>query len=156
VPATRVSHLAIGDSVMLGAAGALADRGWAVNAAASRQMVDTVPLMQQLGAAGVFGDVVVVHLGTNGTISAASLDGVLAPLAGVPRVVLLTVRADRSWTAPNNALIRARAGGNVIVADWEAESNGCQGDCFESDGIHLKAAGRQFYADLIQRASGLG
>ena len=35
--------------------------------------------MQQLDDGGVFGDIVVIHLGTNGPISAASLDGVLAP-----------------------------------------------------------------------------
>jgi peptidoglycan/LPS O-acetylase OafA/YrhL len=151
---TRVARLAIGDSVMLGAAGALADRGWVVNAEVSRQMIDTIPLMQQLGGAGVFGDVVMIHLGTNGPISNASLDGVLAPLAGVPRVVLLTIRADRSWTNGNNDLIRARAGGNITVVDWAARSNDCPGDCFEDDDIHLRPEGRVFYADLVTAAVG--
>ncbi|MEZ5298086.1 MAG: acyltransferase family protein [Ilumatobacteraceae bacterium] len=154
VPAARVAKLAIGDSVMLGAAGALADRGWAVNAEVSRQMVDTVPLMQQLAAGGVFGDAVVIHLGTNGPISATSLDGVLAPVADVPRVVLVTVVADRAWTAANNDLIRSRAGGNVVLVDWAAAAPACPGDCFEDDGIHLRPEGRTYYADLITAAAG--
>ena len=150
----RVARLAIGDSVMLGAAGALADRGWAVNAEVSRQMIDTVPLMQQLDEGGVFGDVVVVHLGTNGPISATSLDGVLAPVADVPRVVLVTVFADRSWTAANNDLIRSRAGGNVVLVDWAALGAECPGECFEDDAIHLRPDGRAYYADLITSAAG--
>ena len=150
----RVDRLAIGDSVMLGAAGALADRGWAVNAEVSRQMIDTVPLMQQLDEGGVFGDVVVVHLGTNGPISSSSLDGVLAPISDVPRVVLVTVFANRSWAAGNNDLIRSRAGGNVVVVDWAALAPGCPGECFEDDAIHLRAEGRTYYADLINAAVG--
>jgi peptidoglycan/LPS O-acetylase OafA/YrhL len=149
-----VPKLAIGDSVMLGAAGALADRGWVVNAEVGRQMIDTGPLMQQLLDAGVLGDRVVVHLGTNGPISTTSLDGVLNPLAAVPRVIVLTVRADRSWTNGNNDLIRARAGaGNVVVLDWAVLSGGCPGDCFEDDGIHLRPDGRRYYADLVESAS---
>jgi len=150
----RVARLAIGDSVMLGAAGALADRGVVVNAEVSRQMIDTVPLMQQLDAGGVFGDVVVIHLGTNGPISGASLDGVLAPVADVPRVVLVTVFADRSWTAGNNELIRSRAGGNVVLVDWAALAPECPEECFEDDAIHLRPAGRRYYADLIAAAVG--
>ena len=139
---------------MLGAAGALADRGWAVNAEVGRQMIDTGPLMQQLLEAGVLGERVVIHLGTNGPISNTSLDGVLNPLAGVPRVVLLTIRADRSWTGGNNDLIRARAGtANVTVLDWATLSGGCPGNCFEDDGIHLRPDGRRYYADLVELAS---
>ena len=149
----RVRQLAIGDSVMLGAAGVLADRGWAVNAEVSRQMIDTVPFMQQLDEGGVFGDIVVIHLGTNGPISAASLDGVLAPVADVPRVVLVTVFADRNWAAANNDLIRSRAGGNVVVVDWAALAPQCPGDCFEDDAIHLRPDGRRYYADLIGAAA---
>jgi hypothetical protein len=136
---------------MLGAAGALTDLGWVVNAEASRQMIDSGPMMRQLGDAGVFGDVVVVHLGTNGPISDSSLDAVLGPLAAVPRVVLVTIRADRSWTADNNELLRSRAGANVVVADWAKESNQCVDDCFERDDIHLRANGRQFYAAMVDR-----
>ncbi len=150
---TRVSQLAIGDSVMLGAAGVLAGRGWAVNAEVSRQMIDTVPLMQQLDDGGVFGDIVVIHLGTNGPISATSLDGVLAPVADVARVVLVTVFADRNWAASNNDLIRSRAGGNVVVVDWAALAPQCPGDCFEDDAIHLRPDGRRYYADLIGAAA---
>jgi hypothetical protein len=117
-------------------------------------MIDTGPLMQQLLDAGVLGGRVVIHLGTNGPISNTSLDGVLNPLAGVPRVILLTIRADRSWAGENNDLIRARAGtGNVVMLDWAALSGGCPGDCFEDDGIHLRPDGRRYYADLVESAS---
>jgi hypothetical protein len=119
-------------------------------------MIDTGVMMSQLGDAGVFGDVVVVHLGTNGPISDASLDAVLEPLTGVPRVVLVTIRADRSWTAANNDLLRSRAGGNVAIADWANESNQCQDDCFERDDIHLRVNGRRFYAAMVDRVANGG
>jgi len=141
--------LAIGDSVMLGAAAELSGQGWVVNAQVSRQMIDTVPVLQQLRDAGVYGDVVLLHLGTNGSISNETLDAALAALAEVPLVVLVTIRADRRWAADVSDKIRQRAGGNVVVMDWAVESHNCPGSCFEDDGIHLRAPGRRFYADLV-------
>jgi hypothetical protein len=139
---------------MLGAAPQLTERGWVVNAEVGRQGVDTVGLLQLLHDGGVLGDVVVLHLGTNGPVSDETWDALLAPLADVERVVLITIRANRSWTNGNSERIRARAGGNIVVVDWQVESQRCPGSCFESDGIHLRASGREFYADLIQQASG--
>lgn len=147
--AVRVPMLAIGDSVMLGAAPQLSEQGWVVNAEVSRQMIDTVPVLEQLRDAGVFGDVVLLHLGTNGSISDATLDAALATLVDVPLVVLVTIRADRTWAAGVSDRIRQRAGGNVVVLDWAVESSTCPGDCFEDDGIHLRPDGRRFYADLV-------
>jgi peptidoglycan/LPS O-acetylase OafA/YrhL len=151
LPAEPVDYLAIGDSVMLGAANVLSDRGYVVNAEQSRQMADMVPLFEQLGEAELFGDPVVIHLGTNGPITRETLDALLAPLSRVPNVIMLNVRANRAWTAENNAILAARdnPNDNIILIDWATKSNECPGSCFAADGIHLTAAGSQFYADLI-------
>ena len=55
-PASRDSrdYLAIGDSVMKGAANELTSRGYTVLAEESRQMIDMVPVMQEFREAGVF------------------------------------------------------------------------------------------------------
>jgi peptidoglycan/LPS O-acetylase OafA/YrhL len=151
-----IPYLAIGDSVMLGAAPILAERGYTVNAQQSRQMKDTVPFMQQLRDASVFGQAVVVHLGTNGYFSEETLDAFLEPLSEVP-VIMLTVRGDLAWRDHNNDILKARdaeADDNLIVIDWEAESRNCVGECFAGDGIHLAADGQIFYANLIRDVTG--
>lgn len=151
LPAEPVDYLAIGDSVMLGAANVLSDRGYVVNAEQSRQMIDMVPLFEQLGEAGLFGDPIVIHLGTNGPITRETLDALLAPLSDVPNVIMLNVRANRAWTAQNNAILADRdsPNDNIILIDWASKSNECPGNCFAADGIHLTAAGAEFYADVI-------
>ena len=84
---------------MLGSAGVLTERGYTVNAEISRQMIDMVPVMQQLRDADVFDNVVVIHLGTNGPFEKDTLDAFLEPLSGVPNVIMLNVFANRSWSA---------------------------------------------------------
>jgi lysophospholipase L1-like esterase len=112
-----------------------------------------VPTMQTLKDNGTFGSVVVVHLGTNGGFSQETLDSMLATLADVPVVLLLTGKADRGWIADNNARLRAAPAThpNVTVVDWEVLSASCEGRCFYDDGIHLTQSGQNFYADMIGR-----
>jgi peptidoglycan/LPS O-acetylase OafA/YrhL len=151
LPAEPIPLLAIGDSVMLGAAPVLQEGGMTVSAEVSRQMIDMIPVMQQMQAQGLFGMAVVVHLGTNGPISDDTLSQFMATLTGVPNVLLLTARANRGWVADNNAKLRAldHEGDNIILVDWETLSNECPGDCFYADGIHLKPDGQQYYARQI-------
>jgi peptidoglycan/LPS O-acetylase OafA/YrhL len=145
--------VALGDSVMLGAAEELQARGFQVDALQSRQMKAFVPTMQALRDNGTFGSVVVIHLGTNGGFSDETLTEMLATVADVPVVLLLTGKADRGWIADNNAKLRAAPGAhpNVTVVDWEVLSASCEGRCFYDDGIHLTQSGQNFYADVIGR-----
>src|SRR5690606_22241532 len=147
---------AIGDSVMLSAASVLRERGYYVDAAVSRQMIDMIPIMEHLGEAGVFGSVVVVHLGTNGPIEPETLNAFLAPLSQVPNVILINNRVNRAWTATNNTLFAARdkPGDNIIVIDWYSSGGEC-GGCFAADGYHLNIKGANFYADLIGDVTGI-
>jgi peptidoglycan/LPS O-acetylase OafA/YrhL len=157
VPAEPIPYLAVGDSVMLGAAGVLQSRGMVVNAEVSRQMIDMIPVFEQFRAQGVFGNAVVVHLGTNGPISQSTLDSFLATMNEVPNVIILTIKANREWTAPNNELLRAadREGDNKILLDWEVRAAECPGQCFYDDGIHLRPEGQTFYANLISDVLGI-
>jgi hypothetical protein len=151
-----VGHLVIGDSVAVGAASELADRGYVVNARVSWQLADAVPTIEALVQRDLLLDEpIVIHLGNNGPIEAVDLDRLLDALDGFSNVVLLTVRADRDWTEPNNALIEAAdERPNVIVIDWDERADECPGTCFMSDGIHLTDAGAQFYADTITEVAG--
>ena len=115
-----------------------------------RAWAQTSYRMQALRDNGTCGSLVVVHLGTNGGFSQDTLDQMLATLAEVPVVLLLTGKADRSWVAGNNAMVRALPAShpNVTVLDWEVVGGAC-GGCFYEDGIHLNQRGQDHYANSI-------
>jgi peptidoglycan/LPS O-acetylase OafA/YrhL len=150
-PVTAIAKLALGDSVMLGAAPQLSDQGFTVDAVESRAFVNGLDTILQLNAQGRLGDVVVVHLGTNGPISSGDMTRMMEALAGVPQVVLLTIDVPRDYTSGNNSLIyeTAAAYPNVSLLDWAGLDDTCPGDCFYSDGYHLRPDGQEFYASLI-------
>jgi len=147
--------LCVGDSIMLGASsqyyGTLSMCG-TVDAVVGRQVAAGAGVV---GAHAPFPSTVVVHLGTNGYTNAGEIDAVLSQLAGVPRVVLVTVQLNgtRAWEGPVNGELHAAAGrwGNVRIADWHAASSG-HPEYFSGDDIHITAAGAQAYAATIAAA----
>jgi len=152
---SSLAVIALGDSVMKGAAEELSERGVFVDAVVSRQFTAFLPDVQAVRDAGLLGSVVIVHLGTNGGFPQASADQMMSILADVPVVVFVTGKADRGWIAGNNAIIRAlpERYPNVTVLDWEVIGSNC-GDCFYGDRIHLDPSGQQFYTDLLGRLIG--
>jgi hypothetical protein len=100
-------------------------------------------------------EVVVIHLGNNGTVDRGDVDTVMSQLGGVRRVVLVTIqlRGTRSWEGQANGEIRAAADRypNVAIADWKAASDG-RPDYTRSDGIHMSPAGGPVYAATIAAA----
>jgi peptidoglycan/LPS O-acetylase OafA/YrhL len=150
--------LAIGDSVMLGAADELKELGFLVDAEVSRQMQTMVPRVQGLRDSGQLGDAVVVHLGTNGNLGDQTLTEFFGALAGVPRVLVLTVRAPgKGWIDANNAKILALPAQfpNVSILYWDGLAASCPGNCFYDDGIHLRQDGQNYYTALIADQLGL-
>ena len=147
---------ALGDSVMKGAAPALADLGIVVDAVQDRQGKMGADIFVQLKDLGVTMDAAVVHLGTNGPMSQETLDTMMQALSEVPRVVVLTSKAYRDWTDANNEKIRALPATypNVTVLDWQLVATLCPGNCLTADGIHLERDGISYYADEIWKALG--
>ena len=147
---------ALGDSVMKGAAPALADLGIVVDAVQDRQGKMGADIFVQLKELGVTMDAAVVHLGTNGPMSQETLDTMMQALREVPRVVVLTSKAYRDWTDSNNEKIRALPATypNVTVLDWQLVATLCSGDCLTADGIHLEREGIDYYAQEIWKALG--
>jgi lysophospholipase L1-like esterase len=155
-PAAAVgSALCIGDSVMLGASpqylNTLSMCG-TVDAELSRQFSGAPAAV---AAHAPYPAAVVVHLGNNGTVDRDDVDAVMAHLAGVPRVVFVTVQLSgtRPWERQANGEIRATPGRypNAVVADWKAASEG-HPDFTRSDGIHMSPAGAGAYAATIAAA----
>ncbi len=154
-----ISRLAIGDSVMLGAAPALREIGFTVDATESRAFINGLDAVLTLEQQGRLGDTVVIHLGTNGPISQGDMDRMMSALSGVPNVLLVlnSLPASYNYTDDNNALIinAAAANPNVSPLYWNDLVNTCPGSCLYDDQIHLRPDGQQYYADLVANALGL-
>ncbi len=144
--------LAIGDSVMLGAANALraAIPGIRIDAAIGRQWNAGVALVQANRAAGQLGNTVIIGLGNNGTVTPAGFNAMMAALAGVPNVIVIDVRVDRSWQNSDNAVLRAGAAGypSIHLVDWYGYSAG-HSNWFYDDGTHLRPDTAANYAALV-------
>jgi hypothetical protein len=135
---------AIGDSVMLDYQDPLQTSipGINVNASVSRQWSAGESILQTMKADGQLGADVIVALGTNGPITDADFDNMMAILGGASRVVFVNVHVDRAWQDPNNAVLAngATRYPNVVVADW-ATLAAQNPQWFGSDGTHLAIDG---------------
>ena len=149
-----ISKIAVGDSVMLGAAGQLSELGFTVDATESRAWVNGLDFVVTLGEQDRLPETMIIHLGTNGPIGQSNMDAMMAAVSTVPTVLLVTNDVDRDYTAGNNELIYAAAAANpnVKLLDWQGLASSCPGDCFEADGFHLKPDGQIFYARLVEGA----
>ncbi|HEX4991740.1 MAG TPA: acyltransferase family protein, partial [Rubrobacteraceae bacterium] len=145
---------AVGDSVMLGAAeklGKTVPNLATIDAAVGFQAADAVTVLAARRDAGELGEVVVVHIGSNGIYTAEQFDQTMRVLAGVRRVVFVNVNVPRAWEQPNNEVIAegvARYPDRAVLADWYSASEG-HPEYFVEDGVHLQIEGQKVYAHLI-------
>jgi len=147
--------VALGDSVMLGAAPQLLERfgpGTLVDAQVGRTLWPIIGIVEALRAQGRLGERVVVHLGDNGGVDAALIARTMASLGDVDRVVWVTVKVPRSWEAPVNGILAAEVPKypNARLLDWKGLAT--DPSLFYEDGIHLRPAGAQVYAQLVEAA----
>jgi peptidoglycan/LPS O-acetylase OafA/YrhL len=149
------SVTALGDSVMVGASRQLHDTidQIYIDAAVSRQAKTALALLSAKREAGQLGEVVVVHIGTNGPFSMRQFDAIMQTLADVRRVVFVTVKVPRRWETPNNAVIAEGVArySNTRLADWHA-ATADHPELFARDGVHPQRAGARLYAELIAAA----
>jgi hypothetical protein len=135
---------AVGDSVMIDYQGDLqADiPGVVVDASVSRQWSEGESILQSLKADGQLGSDVIVALSTNGPITDADFDNMMAILSGVTRVVFVNVHVDQPWQDPNNAVIASGVARypNAVLADW-ASLAAQNPQWFGPDGTHLAIGG---------------
>ena len=152
VPVANRAPIAIGDSVMLGAKPQLERAGFVVDAAEARQPSDVIELVRRLRTEGRLGNIVVIHVGTNGQVTTDDLAAIMnnLPPEEVASVWFLTVTGDKPWIAANNQRIIALPSRypNVEVGYWNDLSATLPG--IATDGIHLASdEAKQTYADLI-------
>ena len=155
VPVAERPPIAVGESVMKGARPQLEAGGFTVYAEESRQGGTIADVVGQLRAAGQIGSTIVIQTGTNGSVTTAQYDAIMAflPAAEVPSVVFLTVKAPKGYIEANNVEIWGLQGRypNVKVLDWAGLAGQIEGELSGSDGgVHLRTEkAKQYYANII-------
>ena len=159
VPETPVELqrvLAIGDSVMLGAANTLLAElpQIRIEAFESAQFPEGVARIRAEVAKppAERSDVVVLHLGTNGVFDPAQMGELRRLSIALDRLVVLNVRAPRSWESfVNEQLAPTADWSKVRFVDWHKISAD-RPDWLTGDHVHLSEVGQTAYADLIAEA----
>lgn len=146
-------RIIIGDSVTGMNTAALKSRGFRVDYSVSRQFSELPGILRSYGSR--LPKNVVVHLGTNGTISLNDCRAAVKRAGSKRTVFFVTVRVPRSWENSNNSTLRACdksfKGKRVRIIDWHKLSDK-NPSWFYSDGYHPReSSGAIKYANLIDR-----
>jgi hypothetical protein len=144
--------LAIGDSVLLGAAHEVARKGFEVDAREGRFMRNALKVLRHLKRDDRHPPVVIVAIGTNMPATAQEIRQALALLRRDQTLAFVTPK--RSWSGlPSGALFAAhrRHPHRVRVLDWLSFS-ASRDDWFYADGTHLRPSGARAYARLLAHA----
>jgi hypothetical protein len=147
---------AIGDSVMLGSKEELEKLigPGTVDAIVSRQFLDAPRLVGDMLDRDVPPQVIIVALGTNGSVQARHFDELMEIAADVPLMVFVNVHVPtRNWEASSNREIAAgiERYDNAVLVDWFTPMEG-RSDLFAADNFHPTQAGRVIYAGLVADA----
>ena len=144
--------LALGDSVMLGAARVLAHRGFEVDARCARNPAEGLSILRQRARRGSLPQVVVMALGTNIAISSPDINRMLRTVGRRRKLMLVT--PFRSWhpfhTQPMRRIARRRPK-RVKLIDWSKRASGNH-QWFWSDGTHLRPDGVEAYTHILKHA----
>ena len=151
--------IAVGDSVMLASAAALAADlpGIYIDAQVSRQMSAGIVVLEQLAAAGRLRPIVVVALGTNGTVTADQLGQIRRIIGPGRELVLVSTFGPQPWEHEVNAALTAAVmhARDTELADW-ARAIAPRPYLLWPDGIHPRPSGGSLYARVVLAAIGAG
>jgi len=158
VPRTHVSGqmvTAVGDSVMVASTPALdhALPGIEINAMVGRQFSTGLQIIADLKASGQLRPIVVVGLGTNGTVTTQEISQLYAEIGPHRRLVLVNTYEARPWEQEVNSTLAAaaRTHQETVLANWYTTIDH-RTNLLWPDGIHPQPAGGVLYAKMLKRA----
>jgi peptidoglycan/LPS O-acetylase OafA/YrhL len=147
--------VALGDSVMIGAASNLAARlgpGFSMNAKVGRQASEFVEIVQQLRREGHHPNALIIQMGNNGPLYGEDMEAIQKATTEVGQVFLINDHAPVSWIDESNHAL-AEAGEDwphTTLIDWASVA--AENEDLLWDGIHLKPAAAGLYARLVNEA----
>ncbi|MGB6058910.1 MAG: acyltransferase family protein [Microthrixaceae bacterium] len=151
-PISGKDVVAVGDSVMLGASGAIraALPGIRIDAKVGRQFSTVLSVVTWYVKEGYVPGPLVVHVGTNGAFGDGDLDRLFGA-AGDRKVILINAKVARPWQDLVNERLAAaaRKHPNAVLVDWHGLSSQ-HPEWFANDGAHLRPEGAAAYAQLIK------
>ncbi|HWF35423.1 MAG TPA: hypothetical protein VG295_08615, partial [Solirubrobacteraceae bacterium] len=153
-PRGQLPPLAIGDSTMLLSGPGLAQQGYAVNAQPCRPFSDALVMLGQLKAEARLPYMVVIALGSNGTVTQDEIGAALGLMCCTRKLVLVTPRQSGGTSGANAIVERDEARmhpGRIGLLDWVKYSAG-HPDWFQPDGLHLTAPGFIAFTRLLGTA----
>jgi len=147
---------AVGDSVMVAATPALdsALPGIYIDAQVGRQFSTGLEVISSLKAQGLLRSIVVVGLGTNGTVTSDEVSELYAEIGPNRRLVLVNTYEDRSWEQEVNSTLSGAVSSHpsaAVLADWY-DTIAHQTNLLWPDGIHPQPAGGVVYAQMLKTA----
>jgi hypothetical protein len=140
----------VGDSVTVPAGDYLGEMGFRVNAVACRTFAQGLEVM----SATHLPDLVVMALGTNGSVSGEELNTALDLVGPFARLMLVLPKDLGGRPDPDVRILRAFEQAHpdqVTTIDWPAYSAG-HSDWFQPDHLHLTTPGAQGFAQMIDEA----
>ncbi len=124
-----------------------------IDAAVSRQMINSIDLVRSYADRGVLGNIVLIGLGTNGPFSDDQLAQMMQAIGPDRQVFWINVRVPtRAWQNDVNSKLAAaqKQYKNLTVIDWYDKSNG-HPDWFYNDMVHMNPNGNPQYAALVAK-----
>ncbi len=155
VPKHQPRIIALGDSVMIGAASNLAARlgpGFSMNAKVGRQANEFVEIVQRLRREGHHPNAMIIQMGNNGPLYSEDMEAIQKATADVGQLFFINDHAPVSWIEESNHAL-ADAGEDwphTTVIDWKSVAE--ENEDLLWDGIHLKPAAAGLYARLVSTA----
>ena len=138
---------ALGDSVMLGAADALAAAGIRVDARGCRQIGPGLEILARRAREKRLPRVVIVQLGTNLDVARADIARAVRIVG--PRRNLVLVTPPNGGSDPAVMRRAARRRDRVCLADWARLVN-AHPEYAPGDGIHLSASGIRAFVRMLR------
>ena len=146
----KFAPFVVGDSVTVPAGDFLGEMGFAVDAMACRTFAQGLDVLRERRLS----DVVVVALGSNGTVSGAELEAALEMVGPFGRLFLVLPKDLGGGPDRDGRLMRAferTHPDQVTTLDWPGFSSGRAG-WFAPDGLHITTEGARGFAEMVNEA----
>jgi len=127
-----------------------------VDAEVSRQFLNLPEIIRQYRQNPLnppLGEIVIIHLGTNGNLNSKVFDKTMEQLSDIDRVLFVNVRVPKAWESEVNKQLAAgvERWENAFLVDWHGYSDGNQEEWLNTrDGVHMVPEGARAYTRLLR------